>query len=66
LKWGTDEQVKDGKYPYPNIQEVWIPILKKYWDETHEFVCYGSMLGDRPGVEKFNKWAEDNYPDMFL
>lgn len=64
LKWGSEQQQAEGKYPYPNIQERFIPVLKEYWDEKHTFTCFGTMLGATPGVREFNRWFEAKHPEM--
>lgn len=63
LKWGTDEQKEEGNYPYLNLKEEFIPIAKEYWEETHKFVCYGWMLGQRPGTKELLNWMKEHYPD---
>lgn len=64
LKWGTEEQEKEGKYPYKNIKEEYRPILKEYWEETKKFVCYGKMLGLKPGIAEFHNWLEEKHPEL--
>lgn len=64
LKWGSDDQKKEGKYPYLNLDERWIPIVKEYWTLTHLFVCQGIMLGSKPGLKEFNEWVDKNHPEM--
>jgi len=66
LKWGTNEQIDKGNYPYTDaFKEEWIPIIKEYWVETNKFACHGTMMGHAPGLKKFLDWAEDKYPEMF-
>lgn len=64
LKWGGEKREKEGKYPYLNLKENCIPIAKEYWEKTHQFVCYGRMLGPKPGFSEFITWAKENYPVM--
>ena len=50
--------------PYLNIEQEHLPVLRQYWEETGQFVCYGSMLGYAPGVKEFNYWLNKNYPEL--
>lgn len=63
LKWGGKKKEVENKYPYLNLIENFIPIAKEYWNETHRFVCYGIMLGDRPGVSELNDWIKEKHPE---
>ncbi|MFA5573071.1 MAG: hypothetical protein WDA42_08175 [Candidatus Bathyarchaeia archaeon] len=60
LKGGSKEQEAEGKYPYLNLREDFLPIAREYWEETKKFVCYGLMLGRAPGRAEFNEWYEEN------
>lgn len=65
LKWGTDEQRKEGKYPYVNLKQKWIPVVRRYFDETHQFTCHGIMIiRSRPGLREFNKWVDAHKTDQ--
>lgn len=64
LKWGGDEQKVQNQYPYLNIREDFIPILKEYWNLKHEFVYYGLGFGEMPGLREFNQWLESNHPEL--
>ena len=64
LKWGSDEQEKEGKYPYCNIKEFFIPILKQYWEEKKTFVFTGRSFRETTGSDEFNKWMDENHPEM--
>jgi len=63
LKWGSDEQRREDSYPYLNLQDEFLPIAKEYWDENHKFVCYGLMMGPRPGMDELIEWAEKYHPE---
>lgn len=64
LKWGSDEQAKEGKYPYCNMSEQFIPVAREYWNERKTFVCYGMMLGPQPGMKDLNDWMKEKHPEL--
>jgi len=64
LKWGTEEQKQDNKYPYLNINPKYIPIIKEYWEQTKKFVFLGTSLTENTGIADFNAWMEENHADM--
>jgi uncharacterized protein YlaI len=47
-----------------SIKENWIPILKQYWNETHQYMGLGQIViwRDYPEAEegrmKFNDWCK--------
>ena len=64
LKWGSDEQIEEGDYPYLNLRSEFIAPIKAYWDKTNQFVCYGRMMGSKPGRVEFSEWMEKHYPEL--
>lgn len=64
LKWGSDKQKQVGNYPYCNIKDEWIPILKEYWNETKKFVTHGRMMGGAQGVDEFYNWVKIKHPEL--
>ena len=64
LKWGSDEQKKEGNYPYIGLRDEWIPILKEYWEETHQFTFLGMSFEERTGQAEFNKWLKEKHPEL--
>src|ERR1041384_2679123 len=64
LKWGSEEQKTENKYPYLNIRDDVIPMMREYWNEKKSFVCYGTMLGQRPGLNDFFAWLKERHPDF--
>ena len=64
LKNGSDSQIKEGNYPYLNLDPEWLPIIREYWLETQQFTHFGLTFGPRLGVEKFTKWVDKNHPEM--
>ena len=64
LKWGSDEQKKEDKYPYLNLKKEFIPVARKYWNEKKKFVCYGTMLGPKPGMDDLVAWLKENHPEF--
>ena len=63
LKWGSKEKEVGAKYPYLNMNHDFIPIAKEYWETTHQFVCYGMMMGPRPGYRELIEWIKQNHPE---
>lgn len=64
LKWGTEEQEKEGKYPYLGIKNKFIPILKQYWEEERKFVFTGTSISEDTGLREFYEWLEIKHPEM--
>ena len=64
LKWGSDEEVKENKYPYLNLNEKFLSVAQEYWKEKHEFVCYGWMMGPTPGMSEAITWLEEHHPEF--
>lgn len=64
LKCGGDEKEKEGKYPYLNIKDEWIPVLKEYWDETKKFTYNGTSFSEKTGLEEFHEWLKEKHPDL--
>jgi hypothetical protein len=62
LKWGSEKQKEEGRYPYLNLQKEFVPVAKEYWNAKHRFVCYGQMLGDRPGMKDLVSWLKEHRP----
>jgi len=52
-----------------NIKETWVPVLKKYWQETEQYMGLGQIVIERDypeaitGREAFNSWLDKN-PDI--
>lgn len=64
LKWGSDDQQKEEKYPYISLREDFIPIAKEYWNETHTWVYYGMGIGAKPGMKELVEWLEKHHPEQ--
>ena len=64
LKWGSDKQKEEGKYPYCNIKDEYVHILKEYWLETKKFVTHGQMISGAQGLEEFRNWVKTNHPEL--
>ena len=63
LKWGTDEQKKEGNYPYLSLSKEYLSVAKEYWDEKKKFVCYGWMMGSpQPGMNELIDWLRKYHP----
>lgn len=69
LQYDEDRQRIAGVSPKPNIEESWIPILKAYWEETHNFIGLATIMmwRDYPeceeGQRKFYAWL-DEHPEL--
>ena len=63
LKWGSDEQKADGRYPYLSLREDFLPIAREYWEETKAFVTYGIMLDGHQGTGALNAWLSRKHPE---
>jgi hypothetical protein len=63
LKWGSDEMKKEGAYPYMNLDEKWLPIIKEYWEETRRWTYFGRGF-ERPGMVEFATWVTAKHPEM--
>lgn len=68
LTWGT---LKEGEtYPRINIDAEWIPILRRYWAETHTTNGAGTFLGfsEYPdqgrGRQRFNAWCDAHRSEL--
>ena len=60
LKWGSDEQKAEGKYPYLNLRETWVPVVRRYYAETQAFTYLGTMfVGSPPGQAEFFAWVKE-------
>lgn len=76
LQCGTAYQLMRGglpegtEYPYCNINDEWIPILRKYWVETHMSNGSGTFMGfgDYPdqgrGRQRFNEWRDAHKDEL--
>ena len=64
LKWGTEKEQAEDKYPYLNLNSEFISVAKEYWNETHKFVCYGLMIGPKPGYKEMVTWIKKHHPQF--
>ena len=63
LKWGSDKQKEEENYPYLSLKKEFISVAQEYWNEKHQFVCYGSMIGSQPGMAELILWLKVNHPE---
>jgi len=64
LKWGSETQETEGAYPYLLLRDEWVPVVKRYYEETGAFAGLGTMLGEpAPGYRTFFAWVDTQYPD---
>jgi len=73
LKWGSDEQQREGRYPYLNVKEKAIPMLRRYFAETGKPAGLGTFMGygEYPEVaaarKTFNAWLDahiEEFPEL--
>lgn len=64
LKWGSEQQQTEGKYPYLCLTEQFLPIAREYWNLKKQWVCYGTMLGPRSGIDELDVWVRANHPEI--
>lgn len=64
LKWGGEKKEAEGAYPYLNLREEWVPIVREYHAETGRFTYLGMGFG-KPGFREFIEWARERHPEMF-
>lgn len=62
LKWGSEEQEAEGKYPYLRLREEFLPVAREYWQEKKAFVTYGIMLDGHQGIGALNSWLLERHP----
>lgn len=64
IKWGSKEQEAEGKYPYLNLYDDAVPLVREYYAETGQFTYLGtSWGGPRPGLREFNAWVKERHPE---
>lgn len=63
LKWGGEEREKEGAYPYLNLREDALPLVREYYRETGRFTYLGTGF-NRPGLREFNQWVERRHPEF--
>lgn len=64
LMHGTEEQEKEGKYPYLRVKEEYISLFREYWNETHLFCFHGLSFTEDTGRAEFNEWIEQKHPEL--
>jgi len=64
LKWGSDQQISENKYPYMKLRGDFLLVAKEYWEESGKFVCYGMMLGPKPGMRQLVDWLRLRHPEF--
>ena len=64
LKWGSEEQRKEAKYPYCNLNKKYINIIREYWNDKKTFVFLGRSFNEHTGIKELNEWLEINHPEL--
>lgn len=63
LKWGSKEQQAEGKYPYLNLADDFVPIVREYHQQTGKWTYLGTGF-ERPGLREFIEWCEQHHPEV--
>jgi len=63
LKWGSDEQRTESKYPYLSFMVEFVPIAREYWQAKKAFVTYGTMLTGHQWIAALNAWLRQHHPE---
>lgn len=78
VRCGTPYQLKAGvlaegeTYPRINVDAPWIPIFRRFWEETHSLNGAGQFMGFRDypeqyeGRVRFNEWCDAHKGDLPL
>lgn len=71
IKWGSEEETKEGAYPYCNLKEDFIPIAREHWEETKRRVPFGMYLRALSKEEQaartlFIAWIDERHPGYRL
>ena len=66
LKWGGEEREAEGNYPYLNLKQEWVPILRDYYQKTKQFTYLGMTISGagRDGLKAFYAWVDEHHPEM--
>lgn len=63
IKSGSDEQVKEGKYPYISLLDSFVPVAREYWQHAREFVHYGHSFSNDQGKAALVAWLKVHHPE---
>jgi hypothetical protein len=63
LKWGSDEQVKENKYPYMTIKSDFVPLAREFWQTQKVWVHYGSSFSRSDGHRELAAWLKKEHPE---
>lgn len=67
LRYDEHRKRIEGAEPSINIQDEYIPWLRKYWEETHRRMGLGQFLGTPKYVADrmaFNAWLDERHPKV--
>jgi hypothetical protein len=64
LKWGSEEQKKEGKYPYFSLREEFLPAAREFWKEKQIFVHYGASFSNHQGKDELVDWLKSHHPEL--
>jgi len=63
LKWGSGEQTTENNYPYLNLKDEWVPIVREYYQATNNWTYLGRGF-KQPGINEFIEWVKEHHPEM--
>lgn len=63
LKAGGKEREAEGKYPYLNLVDSFLPLAREYWQTHKRWVHYGSSLSRDDGIAALNAWVRATHPE---
>lgn len=63
LKGGTSKEEVEGKYPYLNMLDEFVPIAREYWTQTKMFVHYGQSFSRNDGMPDLIAWVKKEHPE---
>lgn len=68
LKWGLEEMQEEGDYPYLNLRDEWVPVVREYHEETGRFAPLGRYLSIPEALhsdyEAFVRWVREHHPQF--
>ena len=64
LKWGTEKEREEAKYPYMTMRADFVPIARQFWNETNKWVHYGSSFSCNTGHPELSAWMKIHHPNF--
>ena len=63
IQYDEDDKRINGAIPKHNVKESWVPLIKKYWEETKAPMGDGRFLGPPKYPERrraSNRWLDEH------